>query len=145
MKVLIGVAKHQLISSGLPLPSDICHILIHIALSPSSFWSTNTRASDHGTFCCSLDAWRTWRDVLFLRSLFLGTTNLLSNHNIPFPFWRKHLYFSIFWLKVLFNDLHSLFTKLGHNYLVLQGWLNGNVRQSTRRNHVNLQFSQLIT
>jgi hypothetical protein len=34
--------------------------------------------------------------IFFLRSLFLGNTNVLSNHNIPFPSWRKHLYFSVF-------------------------------------------------
>jgi hypothetical protein len=28
-------------------------------------------------------------------------------------------------MEVLLNDLHSLVTELGHNYLVLQGWLNG--------------------
>jgi hypothetical protein len=48
-------------------------------------------------------------------------------------------------MEVLFNDLHSLVTELGHNYLVLQSWLNGNVRQSTRRNHFDLHFDQLIT
>jgi hypothetical protein len=31
---------------------------------------------------------------LLLEILFLGTTNLLSNHNIPFPSRWKHLYFS---------------------------------------------------
>jgi hypothetical protein len=41
MKVLIGVARHQLILSGLPLSSDMCLILIHTELFPSSFWSTN--------------------------------------------------------------------------------------------------------
>jgi hypothetical protein len=47
--------------------------------------------------------------------------------------------------EVLFNDLHSLITELGHDDLVLQSWLNGNVRQSTRINHFNLHFAQLIT
>jgi hypothetical protein len=48
-------------------------------------------------------------------------------------------------MEVLLNDLHSLVTELGHDYLVSQSWLNGNVRQSTRRNHFNLHFAQLIT
>jgi hypothetical protein len=48
-------------------------------------------------------------------------------------------------MEVLFNDLHSLITELGHDYLVSQSWLNENVRQSTRRNHFNLHFVQLIT
>src|SRR5688572_6468695 len=50
------VAKLQLTSSGLPLSSDRCHILIHTRLSPSSFWSTSTKASDHGTSWCFPDA-----------------------------------------------------------------------------------------
>jgi hypothetical protein len=32
-------------------------------------------------------------------------------------------------MEVLLNDMHSLVTKLGHDDLVLQSWLNGNVRQ----------------
>ena len=48
-------------------------------------------------------------------------------------------------MEVLLNDLHSLITELGHDYLVLQSWLNRNVRQSTRRNHFNHHFAQLIT
>jgi hypothetical protein len=48
-------------------------------------------------------------------------------------------------MEVLLNDLHSLVTELGHGDLVLQSWLNGNVRQSTRRNHFDLHFAQLIT
>jgi hypothetical protein len=48
-------------------------------------------------------------------------------------------------MEVLLNDLHPLVTELGHDDLVLQGWLNGNVRQSTRRNHLNLHFAQHIT
>jgi hypothetical protein len=48
-------------------------------------------------------------------------------------------------MEVLLNDLHSLVTELGHNYLVLQGWLNGNVRQGTRRNYFDLHLAQLIT
>jgi hypothetical protein len=62
MKVLIGVARHQLILSGLPLSSDRCHIPIHTELFPSSFWSTNIGASDHGTSWCFPDEWRIWRD-----------------------------------------------------------------------------------
>jgi hypothetical protein len=38
-------------------------------------------------------------------------------------------------MKILLDDLHSLVTEPGHNYLVLQSWLNGDVRQGTRRNH----------
>jgi hypothetical protein len=48
-------------------------------------------------------------------------------------------------MEVLLNDLYSLIAELGHDYLVSQGWLYGNVRQSTRRNHFNLYFAQLIT
>jgi hypothetical protein len=48
-------------------------------------------------------------------------------------------------MEVLLNGLHTLVTKLGHNYLVFQGWLNGNVRQGTRRNHFDLHLAQLIT
>jgi hypothetical protein len=44
-------------------------------------------------------------------------------------------------MEVLLNDLHSLVTELGHDYLVSQSLLNGNVRQSTRRNHFNLHFA----
>jgi hypothetical protein len=47
--------------------------------------------------------------------------------------------------EVLFNEFHSLVIELGHDDLVLQGWLNGDVRQGTRRNYFNLHFSQLIT
>src|SRR6187455_1342552 len=48
-------------------------------------------------------------------------------------------------MEVLLNNSHSLVTELGHDDLVLQSWLNGNVRQSTRRNHFNLHFAELIT
>jgi hypothetical protein len=48
-------------------------------------------------------------------------------------------------LEVLLNDSHSLVTELGHDDLVLQSWLNRNMRQSTRRNHFNLHLAQLIT
>jgi hypothetical protein len=48
-------------------------------------------------------------------------------------------------MEVLLNNLHSLVTELGHDDLVLQSWLSINVRQSTRRNHFNLHFAQLIT
>jgi hypothetical protein len=48
-------------------------------------------------------------------------------------------------MEVLLNNLHSLVTELGHDDLVLQSWLNGNVRQSTRRNRFNLHLAQLIT
>jgi hypothetical protein len=61
------------------------------------------------------------------------------------PILAETLILLCFLMEVLFNDLHSLVTELGHYYLVLQGWLNGNVRQSTRRNHFNLHFAQLIT
>ena len=62
MNVSIGVARHQLILSGLPLSSDRCHIPIHTELSLFSFWSANTGASDHGTSLCFPGAWRIWRD-----------------------------------------------------------------------------------
>jgi hypothetical protein len=62
MKVLIGVARHRLILSGLPLSFDMGHIPIHTELFPASFWSTNIGASDHGTSWCFSDAWRIWRD-----------------------------------------------------------------------------------
>jgi hypothetical protein len=48
-------------------------------------------------------------------------------------------------MEVLIDNLYSLVTELGHDDLVLQGWLNGNVRQRTRRNHFNLHLAQLIT
>jgi hypothetical protein len=48
-------------------------------------------------------------------------------------------------MEVLLNNLHSLVTELGLDDLVLQSWLNGNVRQGTRRNHFDLHFAQLIT
>ena len=48
-------------------------------------------------------------------------------------------------MEVVLNNLHSLVTKLGHDYLVLQIWLNGKVRQSTRRNHFDFHLAQLIT
>jgi hypothetical protein len=48
-------------------------------------------------------------------------------------------------MEILLDNLHSLVTELGHDDLVLQSWLNRKVRQSTRRNHFNLHFSQLIT
>jgi hypothetical protein len=50
-----------------------------------------------------------------------------------------------FLMKILLNDLYSLVTELGHNYLVLQGWLNGDVRQGTRRNYFDLHLAQLVT
>jgi hypothetical protein len=48
-------------------------------------------------------------------------------------------------MEVLLNNLHSLVTELGHDYLVSQSWLNRNVRQGTRKNHFNLYFAQLIS
>jgi hypothetical protein len=48
-------------------------------------------------------------------------------------------------MEILLDNLHSLITELGNDDLVLQGWLSGNVRQSTRRNHFNLHLAQLIT
>jgi hypothetical protein len=48
-------------------------------------------------------------------------------------------------MEILFDNLHSLVTELGHDDLVLQSWLNGKVRQSTTRNHFNLHLAQLIT
>jgi hypothetical protein len=63
----------------------------------------------------------------------------------PLAVLAKPLILLRFLTDVFLNDLHSLVTELGHNYLVLQGWLNGNVRQSTRRNHFDLHLAQLIT
>jgi hypothetical protein len=48
-------------------------------------------------------------------------------------------------MKILLNDLHSLVTELGHNNLILQGWLNGDVRQGTRRNYFDPHLTQLVT
>jgi hypothetical protein len=48
-------------------------------------------------------------------------------------------------MKILLNDLHSLVAELGHNNLILQGWLKGNVRQGTRRNYFDLHLAQLVT
>jgi hypothetical protein len=45
------------------------------------------------------------------------------------------------WMEILLDNLHSLVTELGHDDLVLQSWLNRNVRQSTRRNYFNLHFA----
>jgi hypothetical protein len=149
MKVLIGVVGHQMISSGLPFSSNMCHILIHIGLSPSSFWSTNTRASDHGTFWCFLDAWRIG-EMSFIQ-YFLLEILIFRNHQSAFkpqytlPVLAETLILLCLLMEVLLNDLHSLVTELGHDYLVPQSWLNGNVRQSTRRNHFDLHFAQLIT
>jgi hypothetical protein len=42
----------------------------------------------------------------------------------------KALILPHFLTKILFDDLHSLVIELEHNYLVLQGWLNGNLRQA---------------
>src|SRR5688500_19457406 len=43
-------------------------------------------------------------------------------------------------MEIILNNLHSLVTELGHDDLVLQDWLNRNVRQSTIRNHFNLHL-----
>jgi hypothetical protein len=48
-------------------------------------------------------------------------------------------------MEILLDNLHSLVTELGHDDLVLQSWLDRNVRQSTRRNHFYLHLAQLIT
>jgi hypothetical protein len=48
-------------------------------------------------------------------------------------------------MKILLNNLHSLVTELGHNYMVLQSWLNGVVRQGNRRNHFDPHLAQLVT
>jgi hypothetical protein len=63
----------------------------------------------------------------------------------PLAVLAKTLILLRFLMEVFLNDLQSLVTELGHNYLVLQGWLNGNVRQGTRRNHFDLHLAQLIT
>jgi hypothetical protein len=149
MKVLIGVARHQLILSVLPLSSDTCHIPIHTELFPSSFWSTNTRASDHGTSGAS-QMNREFGEVSLIQD-FLLEIFILRNHKFvfkpqyPLPILAKTLILLCLLIEVLLNDLHSLLTELGRNYLFLQSWLNGNVRQSTRRNHFDLHLAQLIT
>ena len=61
------------------------------------------------------------------------------------PILAKTLILLCLLMEDLLNDLHSLVTKLGHNYLVLQGWLNGDVRQGTRRNYFDPHLAQLIT
>jgi hypothetical protein len=82
---------------------------------------------------------------------FLLEIPTLRNHQSAFkpqytlPILAETLILLCLLMEVLLNDLHSLVTELGHDYLVLQSWLNGNVRQSTRRNHFNLHFAQLIT
>jgi hypothetical protein len=82
---------------------------------------------------------------------FLLEIPIFRNHQSAFkpqytlPILAKTLVLLCPLMEVLFNDLHSLVTELGHDYLVSQSWLNGNVRQSTRRNHFNLHFAQLIT
>jgi hypothetical protein len=82
---------------------------------------------------------------------FLLEILIFRNHQSVFkpqytlPILAKTLILLCLLMEDLLNDLHSLVTKLGHNYLVLQGWLNGNVRQSTRRNHFDLHLAQLIT
>jgi hypothetical protein len=48
-------------------------------------------------------------------------------------------------MEVLLNYLYSLVTELDHDDLILQSWLNGNVRLSTRRNHFNIHLAQIIT
>jgi hypothetical protein len=82
---------------------------------------------------------------------FLLEILILRNHQsvfkpqYPLPILVKALILLYLLIEVLLNDLHSLVTKLGHNYLLLQSWLNGNVRQSTRRNHFDTHLAQLIT
>jgi hypothetical protein len=89
-------------------------------------------------------------DMSFIQDLLLEILSF-RNHQSAFkpqytlPILAKTLILLCLLTEVLFNDLHSLITELGHNYLVLQGWLNGNVRQSTKRNHFNFHFAQLIT
>jgi hypothetical protein len=89
-------------------------------------------------------------DMSFIQDLLLEIL-IFRNHQSAFkpqytiPILVETLILLCLLMEVLFNDLHSLVTELGHNYLVLQSWLNGNVRQSTRRNHFNLHFTQLIT
>jgi hypothetical protein len=63
----------------------------------------------------------------------------------PLVVLAKTIILLCFLMEVLFNDLHSLVTKLGHNFLVLLGWLNGNVIQGTRRNHFDIHLAQLTT
>jgi hypothetical protein len=82
---------------------------------------------------------------------FLLEVFILRNHQsvfkpqYPLVVLAKTLILFHFLMKILLDDLHSLVTELGHNYLVLQGWLNGDVRQGTRRNYIYLHLAQLIT
>jgi hypothetical protein len=48
-------------------------------------------------------------------------------------------------MEILLDNMHSLVIELGYDDLVLQSWLDRNVRQNTRRNHFNLHLAQLIT
>jgi hypothetical protein len=48
-----------------------------------------------------------------------------SEPQYTLPILAKTLILLCLLMEVLLNDLHSLVTELGHNYLVLQGWLNG--------------------
>jgi hypothetical protein len=82
---------------------------------------------------------------------FLLEIHVFMNHQSTFePQYTLSIFAETFILigllmEVLLNNLHSLVTELGHDDLVLQSWLNRNVRQSTRRNHFNLHLAQLIT
>jgi hypothetical protein len=122
MKVSIGVARHQLILSGVPLSSDMCHIPIHIGLSPFSSWSTNTgvqimvhlgASRVHGEFgeICLI------QDFLLEVSIFRNHQSVFKPQ-YPLAVLVKALILLHFLIKILFDDLHSLVTELGHNNMV---------------------------
>jgi hypothetical protein len=82
---------------------------------------------------------------------FLLEVFILRNHRsvfksqYPLAVLAKTLILFHLLMKILLDDLHSLVTELHHNYLVLQGWLHGDVGQRTRRNYFDLHLAQLIT
>jgi hypothetical protein len=82
---------------------------------------------------------------LLLEILTFRNHQSASKPQYTLPILAETLILLYLLMEVLLNDLHSLVTELGQDYLVLQIWLNGNVRQRTRRNHFDLHFVQLIT
>jgi hypothetical protein len=88
-------------------------------------------------------------EMCFIQDFLLEIITL-KNHQSAFkpqytlPILAETLILLYLLMEVLFNDLNSHITELGHDYLVSQSWLNGNVRQSTKRNHFDLHFVQLI-
>jgi hypothetical protein len=82
---------------------------------------------------------------LLLEILIFRNHQSASKPQYTLPILAETLILLCLLMEVLLNDLHSLVTELGHDYLVSQSWLNGNVGESTRRNHFNFHFAQLIT